>query len=383
MSCSRLRTRASIHSPAAAPRCSRRPRARRSPTASFRARNGSRSIAKPTGSACRRPARPAARPARAAGRDGRIPDVHPARLSPRPQRAGRDAGPDGNGDERLRRLEEHRRRPAAARQHPARKDALADGHAVHLADRVELWLRRSRGHRRVRARVPRSRRADPDVAVVRRDRHADPRRGERAGRAGLAVSDRPHVRGLRAEAAGARAAGRPGTAGRAVPDPAPKAKRSSSGRRRVRVGRIGYINCAPVYGAIDRGVVQLPAGSELVTGTPAELNDLLIAGALGVSVISAIEYARHAKELVLLPDLAISCDGPVRSVALFAKQAVGRLGGSTILLSASSRTSVALLELLCRDVWKITPKFADARAEAQDLDALAALPHEAVLVIGD
>ena len=151
----------------------------------------------------------------------------------------------------------------------------------------------------------------------------------------------------------------------------------------MRVGRIGYINCAPVYGAIDRGVVQLPAGSELVTGTPAELNDLLIAGALGVSVISAIEYARHAKELVLLPDLAISCDGPVRSVALFAKQAVGRLGGSTILLSASSRTSVALLELLCRDVWKITPKFADARAEAQDLDALAALPHDAVLVIGD
>src|ERR1051325_8564192 len=57
MSCSRLRTRASIHSPAAAPRCSRRPRARRSPTASCRARNGSRCIAKPTGSACRRTAR--------------------------------------------------------------------------------------------------------------------------------------------------------------------------------------------------------------------------------------------------------------------------------------------------------------------------------------
>src|SRR5256885_8655845 len=35
------------------------------------------------------------------------------------------------------------------------------------------------------------------------------------------------------------------------------------------------------------------------------------------------------------------------------------------------------------DVWKIKPKFAEARAEAQDLEALAALPHEAVLVIGD
>jgi chorismate dehydratase len=151
----------------------------------------------------------------------------------------------------------------------------------------------------------------------------------------------------------------------------------------MRIGRIGYINCAPVYGAIDRGIVALPPRAELVTGTPAELNDLLVAGELDVSVISAVEYARHAKELILLPDLAISCDGPVRSVALFSKRPVTDLGTHTILLSASSRTSVALLELLCRDVWKIRPKFAEARAEAQDLDALAALPHEAVLVIGD
>ena len=151
----------------------------------------------------------------------------------------------------------------------------------------------------------------------------------------------------------------------------------------LRIGRIGYINCAPVYGAIDRGIVALPPGGELVTGTPAELNDLLVAGELDVSVISAIEYARHAEELVLLPELAISCDGPVRSVALFSKRAVERLGGSTVLLSASSRTSVALLELLCREVWHVKPKFAEARAEAQDLAALASLPHEAVLVIGD
>ena len=151
----------------------------------------------------------------------------------------------------------------------------------------------------------------------------------------------------------------------------------------MRIGRIGYINCAPVYAAIDRGIVTLPTGAELITGTPAELNDLLVAGELDVSVISAIEYARHAKELLLLPELAISCDGPVRSVALFSKRPVTELGNRAVLLSASSRTSVALLELLCREVWKIKPKFAEARAEAQDLDALATLPHEAVLVIGD
>jgi len=151
----------------------------------------------------------------------------------------------------------------------------------------------------------------------------------------------------------------------------------------MRIGRIGYINCAPLYGAIDRGIVALPHGGELVTGTPAELNDLLVAGELDVSVISAIEYARHAKDLVLLPELAISCDGPVRSVALFSRRTVRQLDGRTVLLSASSRTSVALLELLCREVWHIRPKFAEARAEAQDLELLAGLPHDAVLVIGD
>src|SRR5438874_5341781 len=149
------------------------------------------------------------------------------------------------------------------------------------------------------------------------------------------------------------------------------------------LGRIGSINCAPGYAAIERGIVPLPDDSKLVTGTPAELNDLLVAGELEMRVISAIEYARHAKDLVLLPELAISCDGPVRSVALFSRRTVGQLDGRTVLLSASSRTSVALLELLCREVWHIRPKFAEARAEAQDLDALAALPHEAVLVIGD
>src|SRR5947209_6269091 len=91
----------------------------------------------------------------------------------------------------------------------------------------------------------------------------------------------------------------------------------------MRIGRIGYINCYPVYGAIDRGLISPPG--ELVTGTPAELNDLLVAGELDVSVISAVEYARHARDLVLLPDLAISCDGPVRSVMLLSRRPVAQL----------------------------------------------------------
>ena len=149
----------------------------------------------------------------------------------------------------------------------------------------------------------------------------------------------------------------------------------------MKLGRIPWINCYPIYGAIDRGLVSMPA--DLVTGTASELNDLLAAGALEVSVVSAVEYARNAAAYHLLPDLAITCDGPVHSVALFSKRPLQELTGCTVLLSASSRTSVLLLELLCRHRWGIRPQFAGARAEAPDLDSLARLPHDAVLVIGD
>jgi chorismate dehydratase len=149
----------------------------------------------------------------------------------------------------------------------------------------------------------------------------------------------------------------------------------------MRLGRIPWINCYPVYGAIDRGHVRVPA--ELVTGTASELNELLAAGELQVSVVSAVEYARNAAAYHLLPDLAITCDGPVHSVALFSRRPVDALDGCTVLRTASSRTSVLLLDLIARHRWNIRPRYATARAEAADLAALSGLPHEAVLVIGD
>jgi chorismate dehydratase len=149
----------------------------------------------------------------------------------------------------------------------------------------------------------------------------------------------------------------------------------------MRLGRIPWINAAPVYAAMDRGIVAAP--DTVVSATAAELNDLLAAGELDVSVISAVEYARDAAAYHLLPDLAISCDGPVHSVALFSKRPVADLDGATVLRTASSRTSHLLLELVCRHVWHVSPNFATARAEANDLAVLATLPHDAVLVIGD
>ncbi|MFI5232983.1 MAG: menaquinone biosynthetic enzyme MqnA/MqnD family protein [Gemmatimonadales bacterium] len=150
----------------------------------------------------------------------------------------------------------------------------------------------------------------------------------------------------------------------------------------LRIGRIPYINCYPVYGAVDRGVV--PLTGRLVDGVPTALNRGMADGTLDISVVSAVEYARDWERYLLLPDLAISCDGPVRSVMLFSRRPAEELGAQQVLVSRSSMTSVHLLELLFENVWKSKPVFVAGDAEASDLrDAGTDSSVVARLVIGD
>ncbi|HEX6628528.1 MAG TPA: menaquinone biosynthesis protein [Gemmatimonadaceae bacterium] len=149
----------------------------------------------------------------------------------------------------------------------------------------------------------------------------------------------------------------------------------------MRIGRIPYINCYPVYGAIDRGVVRLDA--ELVDGVPTDLNRRMATGELDISVVSAVEYARDSARYLLLPDLAISCDGPVRSVMLFSRRPASELGSRNVLISRSSMTSVALLELLFESVWRTTPRFVPGDAEVSDVAESRDESTDARLVIGD
>jgi len=149
----------------------------------------------------------------------------------------------------------------------------------------------------------------------------------------------------------------------------------------VRIGRIPYVNCYPVYGAIDRGIV--PLDGTVVTGVPSALNRRMADGSLDISVVSAVEYARDARRYLLLPDLAISCDGPVQSVMLFSRRPAGDLDGKRVIVSRSSMTSVALVELLFENVWKARPEFVAGDAEMSDIAGFDRDAHDARLVIGD
>ncbi len=124
---------------------------------------------------------------------------------------------------------------------------------------------------------------------------------------------------------------------------------------RLRLGRVRYINCEPVYYALERGIV--PADCEITDGTPAELNALLRAGQLDVSVISAMEAALRPEAYRLLPDLAIACDGPVESVLLASRRPVTDLDGRLVALSRHSLTSVYLVKLLLEKAHAVRPVY--------------------------
>jgi len=99
-------------------------------------------------------------------------------------------------------------------------------------------------------------------------------------------------------------------------------------------------------------------------------------------VVSAVEYARHARDYVLLPNLAISCDGPCGA---WRSSATGRSGSWMIAPCCSQpphgRRSACWSSCVATSgrCGLTSPRLGGA----PDLDALAHLPHDAVLVIGD
>jgi len=109
----------------------------------------------------------------------------------------------------------------------------------------------------------------------------------------------------------------------------------------IKLGRIGYVNMAPVFFRLDADV-------EEVVGVPTELNRQIVAGELDVAPISSIEYARNAEHLRLLPRLCVSSEGAVESIQLISKTPLERI--RSVAVTPESATSVVLTKVLLPDV---------------------------------
>lgn len=139
---------------------------------------------------------------------------------------------------------------------------------------------------------------------------------------------------------------------------------------RLRVGRIGFANCTPLFLALEEGGPR--PGVEYVRGVPTELNEGLRAGSVHLSPSSSVEYLQRPDLYGFLPDLSISSIGPVESVVLFSRLPLEELDGRPVGLSPASATSVALLRVLLEGRLGVRPRYVAPEDGA-----------EAVLWIGD
>ena len=108
----------------------------------------------------------------------------------------------------------------------------------------------------------------------------------------------------------------------------------------IRLGRIAYVNMAPVFHRLDADV-------EEVHGVPTELNARLLAGEIDLAPISSIEYARHAGRLRILPRLCVSSEGAVDSIQLVSRTPLEHI--DSVAVTSESATSVVLTKVLLPD----------------------------------
>lgn len=143
----------------------------------------------------------------------------------------------------------------------------------------------------------------------------------------------------------------------------------------VRLGAVGYLNARPlVYGL--EGSPEFAIRFDV----PSRCADLLHEGAIDVGLIPSIEYLRRPATVdpyAIVPDLSIASNGPVASVAIFTTRPLADV--RSIALDTSSRTSVALVRVLCARVFGIRPVLEHRGPDLADM-----LWHcDAALIIGD
>jgi chorismate dehydratase len=168
----------------------------------------------------------------------------------------------------------------------------------------------------------------------------------------------------------------------------------------VRLGAVGYLNARPLVYGLDAS-----PRFTLRFDVPSRCAALLHDGAIDVGLIPSIEYLRGPANRLrqgyggppkpqakaeagpsrggddagyrIVPDLAIASCGPVVSVALYTTRPIADV--RSIAMDTSSRTSIALLRVLCARVFNIQPSI---EMRAPDL-ALMLERCDAALIIGD
>lgn len=144
--------------------------------------------------------------------------------------------------------------------------------------------------------------------------------------------------------------------------------------KKIRVAAVSYLNTKPLIYGFEKGGMKNEI--ELTFDYPARVAGMLINNEADIGLIPVAAIPR-LEEHYIISDYGIGASGPVASVCLFSQVPVNEI--EEILLDYQSRTSVALLKILLKEYWQISPALINTVDEFQDQIS----ESTAGLVIGD
>jgi chorismate dehydratase len=121
---------------------------------------------------------------------------------------------------------------------------------------------------------------------------------------------------------------------------------------RLRVSAISFLNTAPLMWDFDHG--DLRRDYRVDYTLPSACAEILRNGMADIGIIPAAAYTT-IPDLVVIPDVAIAARGPVRSILLVSKVPIDQI--KTVAADTSSRSSVALLQVLFNKFIRTKPEF--------------------------
>jgi chorismate dehydratase len=134
----------------------------------------------------------------------------------------------------------------------------------------------------------------------------------------------------------------------------------------LRIGAVGYLNARPLTWALDRSPERWQVRYDL----PSVCARLLQDGEIDLGLVPSIEYLQAA-DYRFVPGVGVTSRGAIASVALYSTRPLDQI--RHIALDTSSRTSVALIQVLCRHHFHIHPRFVphgpDLSIMTRDFDA--------------
>lgn len=140
----------------------------------------------------------------------------------------------------------------------------------------------------------------------------------------------------------------------------------------MRIGAVSYLNTKPLVYSL----AELAPWAKIVYDLPSRLADELAVGKLDVALIPSVEYFQNP-DYAIISDACIGCRGPVLSVKLLSRVPMDKI--RTLALDEGSRTSVALVRILLKERYGLSPRLLPfpLGVAAEKVDA------DAVLMIGD